>query len=176
MQCWIIVRIWWWLSIPETVSIWSASTIKNSGTGNCRSSFYTFLLSSFLYIYISSSIFSVNKFVDSTHSVHFSNHLCSQVIHISQYPPIRSQFYHLFPEMHRAIIPTRWGKEICPTRKYNLNSIRRYCHEKEFHEAAPRQCDAGVRQQSDSLWSLLINLQRPQAGHKIDRKPTRFRR
>ena len=34
--------------------------------------------------------------------------------------------------------------------------FRRYCYEEEFREAAPRQCDGGVRQQSDSLRSLLI--------------------
>ena len=35
--------------------------------------------------------------------------------------------------------------------------LRRYCYEEEFRKAAPRQCDEGVRQQSDSGKSHLSN-------------------
>lgn len=67
----------------------------------------SFMLSEQINISLLPQTFFVDKFVECPHIVHFQNYFYSYVIHTSQYSPIRSQFCHLFPFLHRAIIPPR---------------------------------------------------------------------
>ena len=96
----------------------------------------------------------------------FTTNFCSYYIHGSQYSPNSSQFCHFFPWESGAIIRPSWGEamhaslriqERKNTRHSRFNMFRRYCYEEDFRNSAPRQCDAGVRNHSNSRRSLLMN-------------------
>ena len=91
---------------------------------------------------------SVDKFVEYPYFVHFPNYFRSYSIHRSQYSPIQSQFWGLFPPEAGAIIPSRL-RQATPTAQVWFERISSAVH--------PPHINQGGIAMKITMKQLLIN-------------------